>query len=181
MEKTFRLVKVGDKIYQTTIEDSQVKKDAAGNASVEFIVKEIEEVDFYHRRLIMNKLKLKVASGGKFVYAETEETKNSVLIIEVENNSSLKTDSIGKEDSYGLTIDKIFYSPTKTSLKEHIFKIFNYRGGKAEILRNLCNKIISRLQVSAMEVGMINTADEEKMFEEMNEEMDLEMAASMAL
>ena len=50
MEKTFRLVKVGDKIYQTTIEDSQVKKDAAGNASVEFIVKEIEEVDFYHRR-----------------------------------------------------------------------------------------------------------------------------------
>ena len=32
-----------------------------------------------------------------------------------------------------------------------------------------------------MEVGMINTADEEKMFKEMNEEMDLEMAASMAL
>ena len=181
MEKTFRLVKVGDRIYQTTIEDSQVKKDAAGNVSVEFIVKEIEEVDFYHSRLIMNKLKLELADDRKFVYVETEETKNSVLIIEVENNSSLKTVSIGKEDSYGLTIDKIFYSPTKTSLKEHILGIFNYRAGKAEILKNLCNKITSRLQVSAMEVGMISTADEEKMFKEMNEEMDLEMAASMAL
>ena len=111
-EKTFRMLKVGDKIYRTMLTDSRVDKNAAGGAEMEFIVKEIEQLDFYTFRLTLNQLKV----DYKNEFREDEDTKNRILVLEVDGNSSIKCVETKKKDPYGLAINNIFYC-TSNSMK----------------------------------------------------------------
>ena len=173
MEKTFRMLKVGDRIYQTTIKNSEVNKNAIGGAEYEYIVKEIEQLDFYTFKLTLNRLKVRY--DGKFV--EDEDTKNSILMLEVDGNSSLKIIPIQPEDKFGLDINAIFYSTTKMELKEHLLNLVAQRREEANRLKTLATKLYDSLWLVGLEVSHINTTKEE----EMQQEMDMMEAATMAL
>ena len=173
MQKTFRTLKPGDRIYQTIFEDSHVNKNALGGAEHEFVVREIEQLDFYKFKLTLNKLK--IHPNGEFY--EDSETKNRILVINVEGNLSIQMFEGKKKDDIGLAINNIFYSTTKKELKETLFNMVEKRREKAEKLKNYARQISVNLWISRMEISCINTTKEE----EMEQEMDMEEAASMAL
>lgn len=179
-EKTFRLLKVGDKIYRTMLTDSRVNKNAAGGAEMEFIVKEIEQLDFYTFRLTLNQLKV----DYKNEFREDEDTENRILVLEVEGNSSIKCVETKKKDPYNLAINNIFYCTSKKQLAESVNKVIRLKQEKAKKIKEYAVSVLNNLQIAAMEAAYMNFKEEEeqeKLEEEMAQEMDMELAASMAL
>ena len=175
MEKTFRMLKVGDRIYRTTIKNSEMQKNAIGGAEHEYIVKEIEQVDFYTFKLTLNRLK--VTYDGKFI--EDEDTKNSILVIQVDGNSSLKIQALDASigDTFGLNINNVFFSTSKILLKEHLLGLVAQKRETANKLKALATKLYDNLWLVGLEASHINTTKEE----EMQQEMDMMEAATMAL
>ena len=147
---------------------------------MEFIVKEIEQLDFYTFRLTLNQLKV----DYKNEFREDEDTKNRILVLEVDGNSSIKCVETKKKDPYGLAINNIFYCTSKKQLAESVIKVIRLKQEKAKKIKEYAASVSNNLQIAAMEAAYMNFKEEEeqeKLEEEMAQEMDMELAASMAL
>ena len=179
-EKTFRMLKPGDKVHQVIVKNSQVVKNAVGGAETEFVVKEVKQIDFYNFQLVLNKLKVNI--NGEFY--EDETTANNILVINVDGNSEIKRTEMESTDTLGIGINTTFYGTKKRELRDYIFSVLEVKREKAERIKREINKFLDNLQITAMEATHMNFKQEdeqERLEEEMAQEMDMELAASMAL
>ena len=180
MEKTFRMVNVGDVIYQAVIKDSQLQKNGVGISYSGYLVKEKKEISFYRIEFVITKLKFDYEYGSrpKINKAKTVDREKDIKI-EVEGNNSIKCVDIGQEDDLNININEILYSTTKTTLKETIVNIINKKTELAKKIKDRAQKVIDRTMISSIDLRSIDTEDEE--MEQENVDMDMETIASIAL
>ena len=178
MNKTFRMVKVGDRIYKASIKDSVFVQDGAGGVAFEYVVKEVEQIDFYTFRFTLVRLKIKLNQNRDFEYTSEEDTGSKPITLVADGNNQIKVVSESNDSGNGLyNIDGTYFATTKTKLKNTLIGLIESCQGRADEIKTKASTISNRMYICTLKASSINTRKEI----EMEETVNLEEAASMAL
>ena len=175
MEKTFRMLNVGDVIYQAEIKDSQLQKNGGGISYNGYLIKEKKEITFYEIEFVITKLKFNYSREMKGTLSRTEIAGEKDITIQVVGNNQIKRVDTKEEDEFDININQIFYSTTKTALKECLIDVLHKKDEYAEKLKKKIDHILGRIMVSSIDLTAIDTKDEEEIT------IDAEEIVSMAL
>lgn len=175
MEKTFRMLNVGDVIYQAEIKNSQLQKNGGGISYNGYLIKEKKEISFYQIEFVITKLKFNYSREMKGTLSKTEIAGDKDITIQVVGNNQTKRVDTKEEDEFDININQIFYSTTKTALKECLTDVLHKKDEYAEKLKKKIDHILGCIMISSIELTTIDTKDEEEIT------IDAEEMVSMAL